>query len=195
MRSCYPYLEACHFLTALKLTRVCFNLCRARLSKGKYWCGHPTTPYGSCFRGAICMLYHEHWYWFVYFFLGYLYILSPFSSSTKWLKHFLKLNVSFLHWGILERQVSPMSSNPVVFIVKLCIMCTTKSWCVVLSPDLSIVWELQWHISALFVLQNSCCPKIYAWIYVNVYNRAPTLTNMEFRSLTLCTSSRQWAEL
>ena len=148
MRSCYPYLEACHFLTALKLTRVCFNLCRARLSKGKYWCGHPTTPYGSCFRGAICMLYHEHWYWFVYFSLGYLYILSPFSSSTKWLKHFLKPNLMTSHpsansWRILpEGQLGLVLSNLMVSIVKPYIICASKSWCFVLSPDHCLTWAL-----------------------------------------------------
>ena len=62
----YPYLEAYHFLTALKLAKGCFNLCRAGLSESKYWCGHPTAPYGKKPWVAICGLYHGYWYWFVY---------------------------------------------------------------------------------------------------------------------------------
>ena len=63
----------------------------------------------------------------------------PFSSSTKWLKHFLKAEaksheVSFWYWelkNITRGQVGQMSSGPVVFIVKPCIMCMSKFWCVV----------------------------------------------------------------
>ena len=83
----------------------------------------------------------------------------PFSSSTTWLKNLEPKSheASFLYWelkNVTRGKVGPMSSSPVVSIVKPCIVYMSKFWCVVLSPELGFNWQLKWHMSVLFTEQS-----------------------------------------
>ena len=67
--SYYPYLQACHIFTALKLIRICFKPCSVGLSEGRYWLKDPRLPqaifsWALCWRN--CLLYYGHWNWYVH---------------------------------------------------------------------------------------------------------------------------------
>ena len=82
----YPYLEACHFLTSLRIWPVqCSNPCWAELSESKYWLENSTIPHGIFSKPiceALCRIYYGYWHWFVYTCICWDNISSILSSYT-----------------------------------------------------------------------------------------------------------------
>ncbi len=126
--SCYPYLEARHFLTSLGLVIwTSSNPCGAGLPGGKYRLDNSTIPFGIFSRAlcrAICALYYDHGDWFVYsckfrYYLIKLLVPSQSSVNThvhridRWFKGFLEsvFPCKSIFLEVEEREVDPISGG------------------------------------------------------------------------------------